>query len=91
MYQLLVATLLLLAERGAAGLGAAPGAAKENLVMYIFSATDPEFVRNLEFFVREAVMDDTRSDYVIVVQESTDLGVSSSALPCGLQLAGRSI
>ncbi|PNW75479.1 hypothetical protein CHLRE_12g528300v5 [Chlamydomonas reinhardtii] len=74
MYQLLVATLLLLAERGAAGLGAAPGAAKENLVMYIFSATDPEFVRNLEFFVREAVMDDTRSDYVIVVQESTDLG-----------------
>ncbi|GFR43780.1 hypothetical protein Agub_g4894 [Astrephomene gubernaculifera] len=47
--------------------------ARENLVMYIFAPTDPEFIHNLEFFVREAVLGDTRSDYVIVVQESTDM------------------
>ena len=48
---------------------------RDNLVMYSFAPTDPEFVRNLEFFVREAVVGDTRSDYVIVVQESTDMRV----------------
>ncbi|PNH12741.1 LIM domain and RING finger protein [Tetrabaena socialis] len=48
---------------------------RDNLVMYIFAPTDPEFLRNLEYFVREAIQGDTRSDYVIVVQESTDMRV----------------
>ncbi|KXZ52810.1 hypothetical protein GPECTOR_8g196 [Gonium pectorale] len=46
---------------------------KRNLVIYSFAPTDPQFVRNLEYFVREAITGDTISDYVIIVQESTEL------------------
>lgn len=48
---------------------------KEVLVMYIFAATDPEFLGNLRFFIREAVQNDAQSDYVIVVQQSDNLKV----------------
>ncbi len=48
---------------------------RENLVMYLFAPTDPQFLRNLEVFIKEAVEGDTRSDYVIVVQKSPELHV----------------
>lgn len=51
------------------------GSQRENLVMYLFAPTDPQFLRNLEVFVKEAVQGDTRSDYVIVVQKSPELNV----------------
>ena len=45
---------------------------KEVLVMYIFAATDPEFFNNLRYFIKEAVRDDPRCEYVIVVQQYHD-------------------
>jgi hypothetical protein len=42
---------------------------KEILVMYIFAASDPEFYNNLHYFIEKAVSEDSRSDYVIVVQK----------------------
>ena len=42
------------------------------LVMYIFAATDPEFLDNLRFFISEAVEQDTLCEYVIVVQRYRD-------------------
>ena len=53
---------------------------RDNLVLYTFVATDPELVSNLHFFVREAVQRDARSDYIIVVQQATDIPVSQA---CG--------
>jgi hypothetical protein len=40
--------------------------------MYIFAATDPEFLQNLRFFVKEAVEGDALADYAIVVQNYRD-------------------
>lgn len=50
---------------------------REILVVYSFASTDPEFIHNLRFFVREAVQLDTRSEYFIIVQESTEINVGS--------------
>ena len=47
--------------------------------MYIFAATDPEFLDNLRYFIEEAVMQDTRCDYAIVVQRYRD---EAQASPC---------
>jgi hypothetical protein len=51
-------------------------ASRDTLVLYIYGNTDPEYARNLEFFVREGVRADWACggnacrlvDYVIVVQ-----------------------
>ncbi len=37
--------------------------------MYVFSDTDPEYLRNLEFFVAHGMAADDGCDYVVVVQE----------------------
>ncbi len=47
--------------------GQAPPA--DRLVMYVFSDSDPEYLRNLEFFVAYGMAADDGSDYVVVVQE----------------------
>ncbi|KAG2498860.1 hypothetical protein HYH03_003052 [Edaphochlamys debaryana] len=77
LWRLLTASAVFSVLAAAAAQHAAGGAqnARENLVMYIFAPTDPQFVHNLEYFVREAILGDTRSDYVIVVQESSDMHV----------------
>ncbi|GLI58416.1 hypothetical protein VaNZ11_000118 [Volvox africanus] len=51
----------------------AEGTKRDNLVLYSFAPTDPEFVRNLGYFVKEAIEGDARSDYIIIVQESTEM------------------
>ncbi|GMH41199.1 hypothetical protein BSKO_09109 [Bryopsis sp. KO-2023] len=38
------------------------------LVLYIFSNTDPEYINNLRFFVREGMRPDDGCDYYIVIQ-----------------------
>ncbi len=42
---------------------------REVLVMYLFAASDPEYLDNLKFFVAEAVIGDQRCDYVIILQD----------------------
>lgn len=48
---------------------------RDHLLLYAFSYTDPEFLHNLEYFVKEAVLGDTVADYVIIVQEGPGLQV----------------
>ncbi|KAF8068311.1 UVR8 [Scenedesmus sp. PABB004] len=50
-----------------------PGSARDHLLLYVFSPTDPEFLENLRFFVSEAVARDTLADHVIIVQTGDDL------------------
>ncbi|BDA51685.1 hypothetical protein COCOBI_19-2410 [Coccomyxa sp. Obi] len=38
------------------------------LVLYTFSATDPEYIRNLEFFVEHGIQEGDGCDYFIIVQ-----------------------
>lgn len=61
--------------------GALPGHGRNILVLYVFANTDPEFLGNLQYFVREAVMGDKRCDYVIAVQQGSSIQVSMAA-PC---------
>lgn len=42
---------------------------REILVLYLFSGSDPEYMSNLRFFVREAVQRDNRSEYLILVHK----------------------
>ena len=49
-----------------------PGPArKESLILYLFAASDPEFVDNLRFFISQAAEEDDRQrrDYVIILQD----------------------
>jgi hypothetical protein len=48
---------------------------RDHLLLYAFSYTDPEFLHNLEYFIREAVIGDTVADHIIIVQEGPDLQV----------------
>jgi hypothetical protein len=41
----------------------------DTLVMYIYSDSDPEYRRNLEFFVEFGVTAGSDCDYIIVVQQ----------------------
>ena len=41
----------------------------DTLVMYIYADSDPEYRRNLEFFVRFGVTAGPECDYIIVVQQ----------------------
>lgn len=41
----------------------------DTLVVYIFSATDPEYVHNLEYFVKEGMVPNDRCHYVVVIQQ----------------------
>jgi hypothetical protein len=49
---------------------------RDHLLLYAFSYTDPEFLHNLEYFIKEAVIGDTVADHIIIVQEGADLEVS---------------
>lgn len=55
------------------------GAVRQNLVLYIFSKSDPTYEENFLFFVEHAVMGDTGSDFVILMQQE-DSQVSSHAV-----------
>ena len=51
---------------------------RDILVLYVFAYTDPEYLNNLKYFIREAVMEDERSMYYIAVQMVNDLHVGLS-------------
>jgi len=50
----------------------------ETLVVYIFSNTDPEYLNNLNFFLKWGVREGDGAYYIIVVQE----GGKSPVRPC---------
>ncbi|MEW5303409.1 MAG: hypothetical protein WDW36_006105 [Sanguina aurantia] len=50
------------------------GAVRQNLVLYIFSKSDPTYEENFLFFVEHAVMGDTDSDFVILMQQEDSQG-----------------
>lgn len=55
----------------------APGAIpKDTLVMYIFSPTDPEYERNMRYFVRHGISENDPCHYVIVVQRLRDVNLA---------------
>ncbi|KAH7621353.1 hypothetical protein NADE_006616 [Nannochloris sp. 'desiccata'] len=41
------------------------------LVIYVYSSSDPEYLKNLEFFIREAIKPNDGCDYVIVLQQNS--------------------
>ena len=43
------------------------------LVLYVFSNTDAEYMNNLKFFVREGMVQDTFTEYVIVINSDEDV------------------
>jgi hypothetical protein len=77
----LASCLAVLALRAAApSLASAPTTA-DTLVLYLYSNTEPEYIHNLHYFLREAVgaAHDDRAHYVVIVQTSDD--ISSIPLP----------
>eukprot|EP00201_Polytomella_parva_P021493 CAMPEP_0175041996 /NCGR_PEP_ID=MMETSP0052_2-20121109/2277_1 /TAXON_ID=51329 ORGANISM="Polytomella parva, Strain SAG 63-3" /NCGR_SAMPLE_ID=MMETSP0052_2 /ASSEMBLY_ACC=CAM_ASM_000194 /LENGTH=447 /DNA_ID=CAMNT_0016304677 /DNA_START=295 /DNA_END=1638 /DNA_ORIENTATION=- len=54
--------------------------ARDVLVLYAFSNTNPEYINNLRFFIREAIERDPNSEYKIIVQGS-HVGVELPKLP----------
>lgn len=49
----------------------------DTFVMYAFSDTDPEYLANLEFFVRHGISEGDGCDYIFVIQKETDKPVPS--------------
>lgn len=47
-------------------------ASADVLVMYVFSNTDPQYLDNLRYFVREGVAQDDGCDYVFIVNQGND-------------------
>lgn len=61
-----------------------PPQPRDTLVLYVFAATDPEYINNLRFFVDVAIDADDRCEYVIVVQDPAapgDAAQVAAALP----------
>lgn len=55
------------------------------LVVHIFADTDPEYLKNLQFFVQWGIDPDDEADYVVVVQNSASKTVCrllSSSTDC---------
>lgn len=52
---------------------------RDHLVVYAFSYSDPEAFSNLNYFINEAVLDDTIADFIIIVQQGPTLQVSLGA------------
>lgn len=50
------------------------GHSKQNdvLVMYIFSNTDPQYLNNLKFFLREGVQAGDGCEYIFVINRSPE-------------------
>ena len=53
-----------------AALGVSLASAADTLVMYTYSNSDPEYERNLHFFVKHGMSEGDGCDYVIIVQEA---------------------
>ena len=45
----------------------------KTLVVYVFSATDPEYINNLNFFIHWGIHDGDGADYVVVLQAAFPL------------------
>lgn len=43
----------------------------KTLVVHIFADTDPEYLENLEFFVKHGILQEDNADYIILVQTNT--------------------
>jgi hypothetical protein len=67
--------------RGATETGQ-PVARNPTLVLYIFSNTDPQYLNNLKFFLREGVHANDRCEYVFVVNQNAKDVVSSDFTYC---------
>ena len=53
-------------------------AMKDALVIYVFSMTDPQYIDNLHFFVREGLSNQDACQYIIVINaQSRELSVRS--------------
>jgi hypothetical protein len=60
--------------------GGGPGPRADVLVLYVFAHTDPDFLENLKYFVREAVgRDPGVCDYLIAVHRSHGLEARGAA------------
>lgn len=46
---------------------------RDTLVVYVFSDTDPEYIRNLRYFVSNGIWDEDGCQYIIVIQQSKTL------------------
>ena len=53
-----------------AALGVSLATAADTLVMYTYSNSDPEYERNLRFFVKYGMSEGDGCDYVVIVQEA---------------------
>lgn len=53
-----------------AALGVSLATAADTLVMYTYSNSDPEYERNLQFFVKYGMSEGDGCDYVVIVQEA---------------------
>jgi hypothetical protein len=51
---------------------AGKGASADVLVMYVFSNTDPQYLENLRFFLREGVYAADGCEYLFIVNRSSD-------------------
>lgn len=72
------------------GRSAVEGSQPDTLVVYVFSATDPEYIRNLQHFARHGIREGDGCEYVIIVQ-TTDgepkppEGVTLPAVPSNVR------
>lgn len=48
---------------------------RDHLLIYTFAFSDPQFLANLQYFIAEAVVNDTVADHAIIVQEGPSLKV----------------
>lgn len=51
---------------------------KSTLVLYVFSYTDPEFLNNLRYFIKQAINPNDHCDYVISVQLGKNMKVRNA-------------
>ena len=66
-------------QRGSAAqqLGLLPADTAETLVLYTYSNSDLEYERNLQYFVEHGMAEGDGCDYIIVVQEVSDIHLAS--------------
>jgi hypothetical protein len=48
---------------------------RDHLLLYAFSNSDAEALANLQYFVQEAVLNDTLADFIVIVQQGPTLQV----------------
>ncbi len=53
------------------------GHRSETLVIYVYSKSDTEYERNLEFFVQNGMWGGDGCDYIIVVQQASCMAANS--------------